>query len=135
MSVAVRFERRGDHYEVSFPYDPAVVAVIKALPAYARRWNPESKVWRIDVGYARSLAGNLRELGHIVVGLEPPRANGKTIDGTDWARVMLRQVGHKRREPVFRALTRILHPDVATGDGRLQQQLNDAYAELKDNGR
>ena len=75
MSTAVRFQRRGDIYEVSCPYDPRMVAVIKALPSSVRSWDPAAKVWKVDVdgGYARALAANLRELGYIVVGLaEPP---------------------------------------------------------------
>lgn len=144
MSTAVRFQRRGDIYEVSCPYDPRMVAVIKALPSSVRSWDPAAKVWKVDVdgGYARALAANLRELGYIVVGLaeppprEPPRSNGRAINGDQWAHVLFRQVGPDRREPVFRALTRILHPDnQSTGDNTLQRQLNDAYGELRGDRR
>jgi len=138
MNAAVRFDHRGDHYEVSFPYDPTAVAVIKALPSYARRWNPDRKLWRVEIEYARSLAGNLRELGYVVVGVEPPRepprANGRTINGTAWAHTLLHRAGPERSERVFRALSKILHPDVG-GDTQLQRELNDAYRELEGRDR
>lgn len=36
-------------------------------------------------------------------------------------------MGPERTDAVFKALTRILHPDIAdTGDTELQRQLNDA---------
>jgi hypothetical protein len=41
--------------------------------------------------------------------------------------VLMEAVGPQRREAVFRALTRVLHPDVTGGDNTLQQQqLNEA---------
>ena len=42
------------------------------------------------------------------------------------------KVGPARSQPVYRALTKILHGDDNrdTGDSRLQQQLNDAYIRL-----
>jgi hypothetical protein len=44
-----------------------------------------------------------------------------------WAVVLMEAVGPQRREAVFRALTRVLHPDVTGGDNTLQQQqLNEA---------
>ena len=55
---------------------------------------------------------------------------------TSWAHALFRQVGLDRREPVFRALTRVLHPDnQSTGDNTLQRQLNDAYGELRGDRR
>lgn len=32
-------------YEISFPYDPNIVALVKNVPG--RRWNPEAKIWTI----------------------------------------------------------------------------------------
>lgn len=123
---AVRFEYQGDHYAVSFRYDATVVDVIKSLPWDARRWDQGSRVWRVEVSYAQPLAGHLRELGYLVVGLDAPRQ--ATADG-DWARVLFRRVGRMRSEPVFRALTRVLHPD-AGGDTALMTELNRARDEL-----
>jgi hypothetical protein len=136
MNAAVRFEHRGDHYAVSFKYDAGIVEILKALPSYARRWDPDRKLWRVDVGYARSLAGNLRELGYVVVGIEPPRepprTNGRTIDGADWAHTLLHRVGPERRERVFRGLSKLLHPDVG-GDTVLMRELNAAREQLGGN--
>jgi hypothetical protein len=68
-----------------------------------------------------------------VVGLGPPQphADTRTPDTAQWAHALLRRVGPLRREPVFRALTRILHPDnPATGDAVLQRELNTARDQL-----
>lgn len=44
-----------------------------------------------------------------------------------WAEHLIEAVGAERREPVVRALTKVLHPDVTTtGDTVLMQQLLDA---------
>jgi hypothetical protein len=135
MSTAVRFDHRGDHYAVTLAFDATAVAVIKALPSYSRRWDPAAKVWRVDAGYAKSLAANLREIGYVVVGLQPDiRAHRETTDGADWARLLFRRVGHMRSEPVFRALAHILHPDLASGDTALMRELLTARDELKDGG-
>jgi hypothetical protein len=40
-----------------------------------------------------------------------------------------------RVTPVYRALSRVVHPDTATGDTRLQQELNDAYGDLGEAAR
>jgi hypothetical protein len=136
MSTAVQFARHGDRYWVSFAFDATAIAVIKALPSHSRRWDPKKRVWHVDAGYAKSLAANLREIGYVVVGLQPDvRAHRETVDGADWARLLFRRVGHMRSEPVFRALSKVLHPDVVGGDTALMRELNDARAELKDNDR
>ncbi|HWT48540.1 MAG TPA: hypothetical protein VN255_08180, partial [Mycobacterium sp.] len=59
----------------------------------------------------------------------PPRAEAFTSDTSLWAKILFRRVGRERREPVFRALTRVLHPDVG-GDHHLMQELNAAREEL-----
>ena len=64
-------------------------------------------------------------LGFLITGIES--AGG---DLSDWARILFRRVGPARAGPVFRSLSRGLHPDVATGDAQLQRELNAAHAEL-----
>jgi hypothetical protein len=135
VSAAVRFQRVGADYAVKFRYDPDAVALVKALPTWARRWDPLTKAWYIDVGHAEELAADFAEIGYLVVGLERSRTgngacNGACAHSGDIFAQLLRHVGNDRSERVFKALTRILHPDTAGGDGRLQQQLNDAYRTL-----
>jgi hypothetical protein len=73
--------------------------------------------------FGRTLASAIERAGHRTVGVDEPRA---AVGRADWAEAVLDAVGPTRHEPVFRALTEVLHPDAPTGDGRLQQQLNDA---------
>ena len=108
MSAAVRFHRVGQEYVVSFKYDETIIAVIKSLPTGTRRWDKPARVWRIDANYGRSLAASLREVGYVVVGLAAPRAE---ISDAEWARLLFRRVGGIRSERVFRALSRVLHPE------------------------
>ncbi len=129
----VIFTRQGDGYGVRFRYDPALVELLKtAVPSYARSWDPSLKQWQIQAGHAERLASALRATGHQVIGLDPDPPP-RTTTGTDtarWAKILFRRVGPSRREPVFRALTRVLHPDVG-GDTALMRELNDARDELK----
>lgn len=128
----VLFERHGASYTVRFRYDPAVVELLKAaVPGYARSWDPATKNWTVDAGHAERLASALRATGHQVIGLdpEPPPRTSTTGDTAHWARTLFRRVGPTRHEPVFRALSRIFHPDVG-GDTALMQELNDARDEL-----
>ena len=49
----------------------------------------------------------------------------RTGGGGDWAANLFAAVGEARQESVFKALTKVLHPDVG-GDDALMQALNDA---------
>jgi hypothetical protein len=132
----VLFARHGARYTVRFRYDPDLVELLKtAVPGHARDWNPATKTWTVDVGHAEPLASALRATGHKVLGLDaprtdpPPRADGSAPDTAQWARILFRRVGPNHRDPVFRALTKVLHPDVG-GDHSLMQELNQAREQL-----
>lgn len=82
------------------------------------------------------LAAELRRRGHTVVGLQEQRRERVTHhDGRGWADSLFAAVGPERATPVYRALSKVLHPDVATGDTTLQRQLNDAYSEITASAR
>jgi hypothetical protein len=130
----ILFTRHSTNYTVRFRYDPDLVELLKtAVPSGARDWNPATKEWTIRAGHAEQLASALRSTGHKVLGLDPPRSDPPPrADGPDtaqWARDLLTRVGPSHRDPVFRALTKVLHPDVG-GDHRLMQDLNRARDEL-----
>lgn len=133
----VNFRLDGSWYAVRFDYDRDLVGLIKRLPSFARGWKPELKCWRVDPYYARVLAIQLENYGYTVTGLDPEDYRTRTRDrhdgaGTDWAALLFKQVGPDRADVVFRALTRILHPDNQdTGDPKLQRELNDARAEME----
>ncbi len=56
------------------------------------------------------------------------RALSVGVPGTEpqWAQIMFRRVGHHGADAVYRALSRVLHPDSPTGDTSLQRELNEA---------
>ena len=139
--ASVIFARDDDSYTVRFDYDPGVVALLEDIPHFARRWRPATRSWWIFGYYAGYLASELDAHGHTLTGIDPTRwrrhgnqHNGAEHNGDagdDWAKALFTRVGPKRADAVFKALTRILHPDNAdTGDTDLQRQLNDARAAM-----
>jgi len=97
------------------------------VPSYARTWNSAGKLWTVDSAYAAPLAAAFTELGCTVVGVDTRTPSA--CDG--WAQHLFRAVGPSRVTAVHRALSKVLHPDVPTGSGVLQRELNDARAELE----
>jgi len=84
----------------------------------------------VDSAYAAPLAAAFTELGCTVVGVETRTpATSSACDG--WAQHLFRAVGPSRVTAVHRALSKVLHPNVPTGSGVLQRELNDARAELE----
>jgi len=128
MNRTVVFDRVGNGYTVRFPYDALLVELLKSrVPSYARTWNSAGKLWTVDSAYAAPLAAAFTELGCTVVGVETRTPSA--CDG--WAQHLFRAVGPSRVTAVHRALSKVLHPDVPTGSGVLQRELNDARAELE----
>lgn len=129
MTAVVRFTRFAHGYRVQFRYDEELLAVVKSLPPDARSWDKVSKHWTVYDPYGERLASDLVQLGCVVVGIggtEQP-----DDDPARWARTLLHRVGPQRSDAVFRALTRVLHPDnAATGDTQLQRELNTAREEV-----
>lgn len=118
---------------VRFPYDPALVELIKAVvnPA-SRSWDKPTKSWIVDSLAVGDFLLHARRLGHVIEdgrGTPPPPRQAPPR-GADWAVELFAAVGPARAESVFRALTRVLHPDVATGDTVLMQDLNNARREI-----
>lgn len=78
------------------------------------------------------LASAIRRGGHQTVGLDPQPG----ADPSGWAEALFRRVGPARHEPVFPALTQVLHPDTpATGDTALQRELNAAREALSEDDK
>ena len=119
-------------YDVQFAFDRQVVELIKqTVPSSCRTWSQARRRWFVDAAWAPMLAAELRRRGHTVVGLEEHRRERVTHhDGRGWADSLFAAVGPGRATAVYRSLSRILHPDVATGDTTLQHQLNVAYSEI-----
>lgn len=106
--------------------------LVKTFPK--RRWLPERKAWRIGSTHVDDCADALRAAGCEVFVTRPdgsayagrPGAGRRSTPGDDWAGRLLDAVGADRSEAVFKALTRVLHPDTGNGDTALMQQLNTA---------
>ena len=129
--TVVSFRMAGDRAAVTFPYDPAVVDVLKAnVPPHARAWEPDGKTWWVDTAWVMSLAAVLTASGSQVSGLDAQ----PTKRGTSWAQELLSRLPGDRRAEVYRSLSRHLHPDVG-GDPNLQGELNDAYSRLAGRGK
>jgi hypothetical protein len=135
--ASVIFAPDDDNYTVQFDYDPDVVAILEDIPEFARKWRPVTRSWWIFGYYAGYLASELDAHAHTVTGIDPNhwrrrgsqhnggRHNGCAAD--DWATILFARVGPERTDAVFKALSRVLHPDnIDTGDNELQRQLNDA---------
>ena len=98
MTAEVNFHPDGLWYVVRFNYDADLVRVIKRLPAFARRWQPESKSWRVDGYYARRIAYEMAALGYFVTGLEPePESRKQQRNGDMYCSSRCRQRAYYRR--------------------------------------
>ena len=140
-TVAFTHNKLEGNYTVGFQFDQRLVNLIKAVvPGYARSWSAPTKRWLVSDSYADALAKAMTNLGYTVVGIRTESAKARTAadapraDQSQWARTLFHRVGPTRVVPVYRALSRIVHPDTATGDTKLQQELNDAYGELAPKG-
>ena len=114
-------EQIGTELHVAFRYDPAVIDKMRTVPS--AHWNPSIRQWVVGAQLATHLRIALRQWEVAWADTAPSAAN----DGTgSWATNLFAVVGPDRREAVFRALSKVLHPDTATGDTALMQTLLDA---------
>lgn len=119
--TAVFIEIDAGEATITCAYDPDVVDTIKRLPAPHRSWDRDRRVWLIREGYVSALASWLRADGHdVTVG-----AGEADPLPENWGDALFEAVGDGLIEPVYRALSRILHPDIG-GDTQLMQELNAA---------
>jgi hypothetical protein len=136
MTAVVVAPSVGGRYTIRFRYDPNVVATIKqTVPGYGRSWDAQRRVWFVEPDWIHVLTSELRRRGHTVTGPEEPPRHSESESETDWAKMLFRRVGPTRADPCFRALARILHPDVATGDTTLMRELLDARDQLTERNR
>lgn len=111
--------------DVSFKYDPDVIAIVKQIPS--RAYVSESKYWTIFTSHVPVLANWLTAAGHTV-----------SVNGERWMRVepksdpsgnpftdLMKALPVEYREKTYKALCRVFHPDTG-GDVTLMQKLNEA---------
>ncbi|TXI55920.1 hypothetical protein [Mycolicibacter arupensis] len=132
--IFITHDDRDCTYSIAFRFDYAVKDAVKNIPT--ARWNPDRKVWTVDDDLGLALKDELEPWAAFVkwVCPEPQRQSYSFPFGTspvpttmpDPFAAVFAAVGDERRDAVFRALSKVLHPDVATGDTELMRQLLDA---------
>jgi hypothetical protein len=113
---------------VRFPYNDEAVAIMHSIPG--RRWEPAGRFWIIRLDTIRLAATRFHAAGFDV-----------TIDGIPWEPTtgltqpphaplvaLFRFLPERLRQPAYRALSRVLHPDTG-GDDELMKALNRAMEE------
>lgn len=126
---------------IQFRYDPVLVELLKTVvPSPWRTYESTTKTWTIhDDGCVDAFARMANRNGYAIEtrnGLlrdaRRPRheqsrkaANPTRSSSVVWAEALFAAVGKDRQDAVYKALSRVLHPDVG-GDTALMQALNDA---------
>lgn len=120
---------------VCFQYVAEIVEIVKSVPPQHRAYNPDKREWWVSGFAAPRLVDELNRCGFVnVIGYvsgqdrssgyrrPPPRETNPSQ--SDWAGSLFAAVGPARQDAVFRALTKILHPDnPTTGDAELMKAL------------
>lgn len=109
--------------DIRFNYEPEAVDLIKrTVPPAFRTYAPSTRTWCVDEPYVdRALAVLGRHFGSVDITDQRTPAIG-----ADWATALRDQLPEPLRQPVYRALLRVVHPD-AGGDTELTKQLNNAF--------
>ena len=117
----------GGFRRFKFKYDPAVIEMIKALPRFERQYEPSTKTWLVDINAVDRLIAELAAAGHFVgdgkIAPAAPRTAKdffaeKTINvpidefSTQTAREIVDRIPAEDRGKVFRAMAKILYPDL-----------------------
>lgn len=113
-----------DHREMelvcSFPYDRRAVTRLKRLGS--TYWDPDERVWRSPLHRIEEIRHVFWDLGYAIEDLTVEEAAvAKPAPPEDVFVTLMATVPDRLRDPVYRALARVLHPD-AGGDGRLMQR-------------
>ena len=129
MTAPSGYGEHGDRWSVRFRYNEELVELVKAAVDWRdRAWSPTDRCWYIDRWMVCQLVDELTAVGATVrwedadspcrrqQQAEPPSAWAQP----SWAELLMTAVGEARRDAVFRALSKVLHPDVVeTGDTAL----------------
>jgi hypothetical protein len=142
-SVYPTATRTDQGVRLAFPYDPEMVDGLKAIPAHARTYSPETKVWAVREPYVEQVVNLLlKHFPHATVVGErarqsappPPPPKAPTV-GPHAALFLLPSAPPEVVDAAYRALVKIHHPDrlpepeKATGNATLAR-INVAYQAL-----
>lgn len=101
------------------------------LSPFGARWSPATKKW--TTREPEMMAMHLARLGWDVTLIYPDgkqRNFSKPDTGDDWVQAIKKALPEHLHEPAYKALLRVVHPDVG-GDTRAAQQLNDGFRERR----
>lgn len=127
MTVAVLSRRADGCWTARFRYDDDARQALKGLGC---RWDPTAKAWTVPAHVVGNVIGALEWLGFDVVREIPPPAGTSTALGLERAtEAYLASLPARLREPAFKALLRVLHPDTG-GDTKAMQALNLAREQM-----
>jgi hypothetical protein len=139
--TTVRIERQGTgmfaEARVLFPYNAHLVDLIRSVPG--RYWNSDDRFWTIPVGEVNATARMFAGAGADVTvdgrpytehqtKEPPPRQPPPSGDEID---ALFRRLPVQLRTPAFRALAKVLHPDIG-GDPGLMRSLITAHEKHKE---
>lgn len=130
----IRITTRRARASVAFPYDEEGVDIIRSIPG--RRWDSTARYWTVPEDEVRLTATRFHAAGFDVLidgEMFTPRTSAsprRTNPLGDPMLAFFRVLPVALRQPAYRALARVLHPD-AGGDTALMQQLNRANKETR----
>jgi hypothetical protein len=137
--VTARMTRTADglSYRVTFPFDPDVVAGIKAaVPPHSRTYDPDEKAWYVAIAYTAPVR-RLLEATFMQVEMDTERTTYTSPPPPDRAPQTSYTVLHLQPtappeliESAYRTLSRLHHPDQG-GDTETMQAINAAVAILR----
>ncbi len=91
---------------------------VSSLPQHMRHWDRLCKVWRVDTRLIGRLVSDLRNAGFEVL------VDDELAQAPDsWCDAMFEALSPELAEQAYRALTRVLHPDLGV-DGTHMAALN-----------
>jgi hypothetical protein len=119
------------NYTLKFTYDPNLVDFIKSTVSSSFRiYDPSAKSWfLIDPSDVVNVKAYAIRLGYQVIDNHRKSEPVRRCDH-DWATMQFEWVGPTRHTAVYRALSKVLHPDTATGDHTLMVALSNAKNKL-----
>ena len=123
MSQARIFKAADSGFYLETPYNAAFVRELKgSLPKYARKWDPDRRLWWIAQEFGDSAIRIARQHYDRVIAPELALA-----EPTAWDVLWLRPGAPSEVvNAVYRALAKMHHPDYG-GDNEMMQLINAAY--------
>lgn len=116
-----------DSITLTTPYE--AVDLCRRIPG--RWWHKDTKQWSAPLSAEDAIRKIFAEWPGTVHWQGVSSSNGSVKRPTSWADGLFAQTPATLHKPVYKALSKVLHPDTG-GDTAAMQQLNDAYARTND---